>query len=91
MKVWVYHVDGGYGTIAEVRKIFDTRDKAEKWHRRMLELTKMHEQYRRFGMFVNKDGVDTKLNEINALKIEAGCLDLGNDMYDGVIMEVNVE
>lgn len=88
MKVWIYKVDGWYDAGDEVRKVFDTKEKAEKWHKRMIELSDLHSQYHKDGT-VKQD--TSECPEIIALRKEACCAEIGNDEYNGEIIEMELE
>jgi hypothetical protein len=92
-KCFVYLVRGDYDEADDVRKIFDTREKAETWHKQMLLIEKLHNQYHRDGT-VERSGHGTSgCPEIQELKKQAGIKDdfSGNDGYVGEILEMNIE
>jgi len=86
MKVWIFQTNYDYDGGLEITKVFDSKEKAEKWKKRMVELTKLHNQYHRDGTVERSGGGTNSCPEIIALQKEAG-----NDDYEGNIVEREVE
>ena len=62
MKVYIYQNIPDFDTSARIIKVFDTREKAEDWHKRMLESIESVEKYL-------QDGKDF-LGEIIEMEVE---------------------
>jgi len=86
MKVYIYKTYGNYNEQGEITKVFDSKDKTERWHKRMVELSNLHNQYHRDGTVTRSGGSTSSCPEILALQKEAGCED-----YLGDIIEMDVE
>jgi L-rhamnose mutarotase len=83
MKVWIFQTNWYYDGGADITKVFDSKEKAEKWKKRMEELSKLHDQYHSDGTV---KGSTYDCPEIQALIKEAGSED-----YLGEIVEMTVE
>jgi len=83
MKVYVYKVNGDYDENDEVTKVFDTREKADKWHKRMKELVELHQKYHEDGTV---KGSTSECPQIIALRKESGSVH-----YTGEIVELELE
>ncbi len=83
MKVYIFQTFWDYDGGAEITKVFDSKEKAISWKKRMEELAKLHEKYHKNGMV---KGSTNDCPEIIALQKEAGCKE-----YLGKIIEMEVE
>jgi len=86
LKVYIFQTDWNYDGGAEITKVFDSKEKADKWKKRMGELHDLHEQYHRDGTVKAYASGTSGYPEIIALRKEAG-----NDYYLGNIVEMDVE
>ena len=86
MKVYVYKVFGDYDEEDKVTKVFDSKEKVEKWDIRMRELQDLHQKYHRDGTVMRSRGGTASCPEIIALQKEAGSED-----YLGQIFEMDIE
>ncbi len=71
MKVWIFQTPWDYSGGAEVTKVFDSKEKAENWQKRMEELDERHKKiYER----INEPdfNVDTAHGKVLLLEKEAG-------------------
>lgn len=88
-KVFIYSVYGDYDEDSEITVVFDSREKAEKWDKRMHELLDLHQKYHEDGTV---KGSTSQCPEIIALVKEARTYDgYGNGGYIGKIIEMEVE
>ena len=79
MKVWIFQIPWDYDGGANVTKVFDSKEKAEKWKKRMEELTELY-------IKLTQDGCSDNISERNALDKEAGTnYEIGG--YEGIILE----
>lgn len=83
MKVYIFQTNWDYDGGAEITKVFDSKEKAEKWKKRMEELCELHNEYHRDGTVRRNT---SSCPEIIALQKEAGSKD-----YLGVFYEMEVE
>ena len=86
-KVFIYSVYGDWDESNEISIVFDSREKAEKWNKRMHELLELHQKYHKDGTV---KGSTSTCPEIIALKKEARTLD-GCGGYIGEIIEREIE
>jgi len=86
MKVYVYKVYGDYDESDDVTKVFDSRKKAQEWHRRMKELVNLHNEYHKDGTVDRSGGSTDVCPEIIKLRKEAG-----SENYTGEIVELELE
>jgi len=86
MKVFVFQTNWDYDGGAEVTKVFDSREKAEKWKKHMKELEELHNKYHEDGTVSRSGGGTSMCPEIIALQKEAGSED-----YLGYIVELELE
>ena len=88
-KVFIYSVYGDYDEDSEITVVFDSREKAEKWDKRMHELLELHQKYHKDGTV---KGSTYRCPEIIALMKEARTYDgYGSGGYIGNIVEMEVE
>lgn len=86
MKVYIFQTIPDYDQDAEIIKVFDSKEKAEKWNLRMEELTVLHNKYHEDGTVDRSGGGTSECPEIQALVKEAG-----SENYEGQIIEKEVE
>lgn len=88
-KVFIYSVYGDYDESDEITAVFDSREKAERWDKRMHELQELHQKYHRDGTV---KGSTVRCPEIIALTKEARTYDeYISGGYIGKIVEMEVE
>ncbi len=88
-KVFIYSVYGDYDEGSEISIVFDSREKAEKWDKRMHELLDLHQKYHEDGTV---KGSTSTCPEIIALAKEARTWDgYHSGGYIGSITEMEVE
>lgn len=96
-KCFIYLVRGSYDESDDIRKIFDTREKAEEYHNKMIELRNLWEKYHRDGTVDNylkgkTSGSSNDVPECKELNKLAGITDDSmNDKFVGEIVEMNIE
>ena len=83
MTVFVYFVWGDYDEPGEVRKVFDSREKAEKWNKRMKEILNLHNKYHRDLKIKGSTMTDPYIFK---LRQEAG-----GENYIGEIVELKLD
>ncbi|KKL88805.1 hypothetical protein LCGC14_1921000 [marine sediment metagenome] len=91
MKVYVYKVYGDYDEEDVVSKVFDSKEKAEKWNKRMHELIDLHNKYHRDGTVTRSGGSTLTCPEIIALMKESCTWDGYSGGYIGDITERELE
>ena len=86
--MWIYQTKWDYDGGSKITNVFDSKEKAEKWHKRMLEIEELHEKYHRDGT------VDKYDSTYNCPEILALCKEARVDTYEGYvghIVEMEIE